>query len=222
MWCAFIQLESWHPPLYDISLLHVRKNTMSYIGFVLHAQGIMKFVVFVYFKTMYTYFSIQFELHLILPVATSKTLNINQVIFSSKLYGIVWLMALVYLLLLQCVTLWICLVYKTKRYFSVIQQELFTLCETLSAGVDQRLQASGESCDAPQLVMDPGRLLKLLQICTLITQGKTRFYFLLMCAFVPLDVWTPKQGFGAENCDAAMLKELLTLLNIKSVTLYVS
>lgn len=62
---------------------------MLYIGFILHAQGIMEFVVFVCFKTMYTFFSIQFELHLILPVATSKTLNINQVLFSSKLYGIV-------------------------------------------------------------------------------------------------------------------------------------
>uniref|UniRef100_A0A3Q3X6J6 Uncharacterized protein n=1 Tax=Mola mola TaxID=94237 RepID=A0A3Q3X6J6_MOLML len=54
------------------------------------------------------------------------------------------------------------------------QHELFTLCETLSAGVDQRRQARGKSCDVPRLVMDPGRLLKLLQICTLITQGAER------------------------------------------------
>lgn len=89
----------------------------------------------------------------------------------------------------------------------MIQHELFTLCETLSAGVDQRWQARGKSCDVPRLVMDPGRLLKLLQICTLITQGQTRFYFLLMCVVVPLAGCTPKQGFGAESHDASMLKQ---------------
>lgn len=56
----------------------------------------------------------------------------------------------------------------------MIQDELLTLCETLSAGVgnDRRREARGKSSDIPLLVMDPRWLLELLQICTLIAQGQ--------------------------------------------------
>lgn len=62
-----------------------------------------------------------------------------------------------------------------------MQNEL-SLFETLSTGVkdDRRSETRGKSSDIPLLVMDPGRLIELLQICTVITQGQQHSYFLLM------------------------------------------
>ncbi|XP_044052731.1 Fanconi anemia group G protein isoform X2 [Siniperca chuatsi] len=56
------------------------------------------------------------------------------------------------------------------------QGELFSLFETLSTGVkeDRRSEARGKSSDIPLLVMDPRRLVELLQMCTFIAQGAER------------------------------------------------
>ncbi len=64
----------------------------------------------------------------------------------------------------------------------MVQDELFSLSETLSSGVrdDRRSEARGKSSDIPLLVMDPRRLTELLQICTFIAQGQRHSCFLLM------------------------------------------
>ncbi|XP_029295840.1 Fanconi anemia group G protein isoform X2 [Cottoperca gobio] len=56
------------------------------------------------------------------------------------------------------------------------QDELFSVFETLSTGVwdEGRREPRGKSSDIPLLVMDPRRLVELLQICTLIAQGAER------------------------------------------------
>ncbi|XP_032371591.1 Fanconi anemia group G protein isoform X2 [Etheostoma spectabile] len=53
------------------------------------------------------------------------------------------------------------------------QEELFSVFETLSTGVwgEGRSELRGKSSDIPLLVMDPRRLIELLQICTIIAQG---------------------------------------------------
>ncbi|KAA8592303.1 hypothetical protein FQN60_017758 [Etheostoma spectabile] len=52
-------------------------------------------------------------------------------------------------------------------------EELFSVFETLSTGVwgEGRSELRGKSSDIPLLVMDPRRLIELLQICTIIAQG---------------------------------------------------
>ena len=66
-------------------------------------------------------------------------------------------------------------------FFPVMQEELSSLFETLSAGVgdDMRSEARGKSSNTPLLVMDPRRLIELLQICTLIAQGQQHSCFYL-------------------------------------------
>ncbi|XP_036953902.1 Fanconi anemia group G protein isoform X2 [Acanthopagrus latus] len=56
------------------------------------------------------------------------------------------------------------------------QDELFSLFETLSTefGDDERSSERGKSSDIPMLVMDPRRLIELLQTCTFIAQGAER------------------------------------------------
>ncbi|XP_030272473.1 Fanconi anemia group G protein isoform X2 [Sparus aurata] len=56
------------------------------------------------------------------------------------------------------------------------QDELFSLSETLSTelGDDKRSSERGKSSDIPLLVMDPRRLIELLQTCTFIAQGAER------------------------------------------------
>ncbi|XP_078106721.1 Fanconi anemia group G protein isoform X1 [Sander vitreus] len=53
------------------------------------------------------------------------------------------------------------------------QDELFSVFETLSTGVwdEGRSELREKSSDIPLLVMDPRRLIELLQICTIIAQG---------------------------------------------------
>ncbi|XP_034728032.1 Fanconi anemia group G protein isoform X2 [Etheostoma cragini] len=53
------------------------------------------------------------------------------------------------------------------------QDELFSVFETLSTGVwdEGKSELRGTSCDIPLLLMDPRRLIELLQICTIIAQG---------------------------------------------------
>lgn len=62
-----------------------------------------------------------------------------------------------------------------------MQDELFSLSETMSTGVrdDRRSEARGKSSDIPLLVMDPRRLIELSQICTFIAQGQQHSCFLL-------------------------------------------
>ena len=62
-----------------------------------------------------------------------------------------------------------------------MQEELSSLFETLSAGVedDMRSDTRGKSSNAPLLVMDPRRLTELLQICTIIAQGQQHSCFCL-------------------------------------------
>ncbi|XP_074494236.1 Fanconi anemia group G protein isoform X3 [Sebastes fasciatus] len=56
------------------------------------------------------------------------------------------------------------------------QDELFSEFDMLSTGVWDEVSSEpkGKSSDIPQLVMDPRRLIELLQICTLIAQGAER------------------------------------------------
>ena len=63
-----------------------------------------------------------------------------------------------------------------------MQDELFSLFETLSTelGDDKRSSERGKSSDLPLLVMDPRRLIELLQTCTFIAQGQQHACFLLM------------------------------------------
>ncbi|KAM7391736.1 hypothetical protein PAMP_022398 [Pampus punctatissimus] len=58
-----------------------------------------------------------------------------------------------------------------------LQEKLPSLFETLSAGVGDDMRysaATGKSSNAPLLVMDPRRLIELLQICTFMAQGAER------------------------------------------------
>lgn len=59
------------------------------------------------------------------------------------------------------------------RTIQEFQDELFSLCETMCAGDwdEQGREAKNKLTDIPQLVLEPRRLLELLHICTLITQG---------------------------------------------------
>lgn len=64
-----------------------------------------------------------------------------------------------------------------------MQEELSSLLETLCGGaVDKRRsQTKGNSSDILLLLMDPTKLVELLQICTFVAQGKlhARTYLLL-------------------------------------------
>lgn len=66
-------------------------------------------------------------------------------------------------------------------FFTVMQEELSCLFEKLSAGVgdDMTSEARGKSSNASLLVMDPIRLIELLQICTFIVQGQQHSCFCL-------------------------------------------
>lgn len=61
-----------------------------------------------------------------------------------------------------------------KEFFVLRQDELFALCETLSAGDgnEHRRKGCGKSSATPLMVMDPRQLFELLAICTLIAQGQ--------------------------------------------------
>lgn len=54
-----------------------------------------------------------------------------------------------------------------------MQDELFSLSETLSAGVRDDMKMKSEAGgNIPLLLMNPRRLVELLQICTFIVQGQ--------------------------------------------------
>lgn len=69
-------------------------------------------------------------------------------------------------------TLW----HPVKLYciFPVIQNELMSVFERLSTEVWDK---GRKSSDDPLLVMDPRKLVELLQICTYIAQGQQHSYF---------------------------------------------
>lgn len=79
---------------------------------------------------------------------------------------------------------------KNIIFFGLIQNELFSLCDTMCAGDwdKQGRKAKNKLADIPQLVLEPKRLVELLHICTLITQGQKPsfvldFLFFLMQSF---------------------------------------
>ncbi|XP_070689548.1 Fanconi anemia group G protein [Pempheris klunzingeri] len=81
--------------------------------------------------------------------------------------------SVLYLLCLQwAVWLATCQLKTIQRF----QDELISLFETLSPEVkdDRRSETKRKSSDIPLLVIEPGRLVELLQICTFITQGAER------------------------------------------------
>lgn len=82
--------------------------------------------------------------------------------------------------------------YERLCFFPVMQEELSSLFETLSAGVGDDMRR-GRSSNTPLLAMDPRRLIELLQICSLIAHGQRHSCLcLLFLAFVKIDyVRTP-------------------------------
>lgn len=60
-----------------------------------------------------------------------------------------------------------------ENHFSLMQKEISALLETLNVkdGNDYKKEAEVSFAVVPELVMDPKRLVELLQICTIITQG---------------------------------------------------